>query len=304
MPSSGRKYLWAHHMVGNVSSLKHELRCASCCPKLTNRHTRTPKISGVAISCLLLMRVSTALRSTWAETIGRRTALPRGTPLQRLTARLSRCSCTYIFSSVPRSALNLPLMYYYPYCHILIFSSLDMTSLPCDNAAQAVTYAKLVSSYKSHPNQAFYQNKLLLTMFDGAYCTFGQGNVNAGWAYFRSQLAALSTPVYIMPSLFVDVETQTWYDGHFDWDNSWPSAGRDLDGSQDLADKAKLAQRGKGYMPGVSPAFFTYYAPSSYNKNWIYRSDDWLLATRLEQMIKQRASHDMAELISWNGESI
>ena len=164
-------------------------------------------------------------------------------------------------------------------------------------------YADLVASYKSHPNQAFYKNKLLLTLFDGAYCTYGQPNVNAGWTFFRSELAARGVTAYIMPSLFVDLEQQTWFDGHFDWDNSWPSAGTDLDGSQDLAAKSSLATRSKGYMPGVSPCFFTYYAPSSYNKNWIYRSDDWLLASRLEQMIKQRASHDMAELISWNGTS-
>lgn len=41
------------------------------------------------------------------------------------------------------------------------------------------------------------------------------------------------------------------------------------------------------------------------NKNWIYRSDDWLLATRFEQLIAQRSKFDMAQLISWNdfGES-
>lgn len=177
-----------------------------------------------------------------------------------------------------------------------------MTSFPCSTAAQAVQYATLVSSYRSHPNQAFYQNKLLLTLFDGAYCTFGQANVNAGWAYFRAQMTARNTPVYIMPSLFVDLAQHNWYDGHFDWDNSWPKAGQDLDGSRDVQAKAQMTARGKGYMPGISPNFFTYYSPQTYNKNWIYRSDDWLMASRFEQIIQQRASHDMAELITWNGE--
>ena len=63
-----------------------------------------------------------------------------------------------------------------------------------------------------------------------------------------------------------------------------------------------MTARGKGYMPGISPNFFTYYSPQTYNKNWIYRSDDWLMASRFEQIIQQRASHDMAELITWNGE--
>jgi glucan endo-1,3-alpha-glucosidase len=139
-----------------------------------------------------------------------------------------------------------------------------MTSFPCNTAAQAQQYAQLVSSYKSHPNQAFYQNKLLLTLFDGAYCTFGQPTVDAGWAYFRSQMTALNTPVYIMPSIFVGLEQQNWFDGHFDWDNSWPMEAEDLDGSQDIAAKAQMTARRKGYMPGISPNFFTYYAPQSY----------------------------------------
>lgn len=48
-----------------------------------------------------------------------------------------------------------------------------------------------------------------------------------------------------------------------------------------------------------------YYGVNSYNKNWIYRSDDWLLATRMEQIIAMRNKVDMVEIISWNdyGES-
>lgn len=33
------------------------------------------------------------------------------------------------------------------------------------------------------------------------------------------------------------------------------------------------------------------------NKDWIYRSDDWLLARRMEQIISMRNSFDMAEII-------
>lgn len=48
-----------------------------------------------------------------------------------------------------------------------------------------------------------------------------------------------------------------------------------------------------------------YYGVNSYNKNWIYRGDDWLLATRMEQIIAMRTKVDMVEIISWNdyGES-
>lgn len=48
-----------------------------------------------------------------------------------------------------------------------------------------------------------------------------------------------------------------------------------------------------------------YYGVNSYNKNWIYRGDDWLLARRMEQVIAMRNKVDMVEIISWNdyGES-
>lgn len=71
-------------------------------------------------------------------------------------------------------------------------------------------------------------------------------------------------------------------------------------------------------MPSISPLFFTYYGPNSYNKDWIYvsthcivksialtatqRSDDWLLARRFEQLIAMRTKIDMAEMVTWNGE--
>ncbi len=54
-------------------------------------------------------------------------------------------------------------------------------------------------------------------------------------------------------------------------------------------------------MPTASPAFFTYYSPQTYNKDWIYRSDNWLLATRWENIISFRNRTDLVELLTWNG---
>ena len=78
-------------------------------------------------------------------------------------------------------------------------------------------------------------------------------------------------------------------------------AGSDLDTSSDMSYMSGLGSS-LTYMPAVSPCFFTYYSPQTYNKDWIYRSDNWLLATRMEQLISMRASVEFAELISWNGE--
>lgn len=62
---------------------------------------------------------------------------------------------------------------------------------------------------------------------------------------------------------------------------------------------------GKGYMAAISPAFFTHFPPSGWNKNWIYRSDDWLYASRWEQVIGMRAQVQATEILTWNdyGES-
>lgn len=48
-----------------------------------------------------------------------------------------------------------------------------------------------------------------------------------------------------------------------------------------------------------------HYGPDTYNKNWIYRSDDWLLAERWELLINNRDSIPFVEIITWNdyGES-
>lgn len=54
-------------------------------------------------------------------------------------------------------------------------------------------------------------------------------------------------------------------------------------------------------MTAASPWFYTHY---SY-KNWFYGGDDWLLATRFEQLLAHRSQVDIVQVISWNdyGES-
>jgi len=58
-------------------------------------------------------------------------------------------------------------------------------------------------------------------------------------------------------------------------------------------------------MAAVSPWFFTHYGPDSWNKNWIYRGDDWLFVRRWEHLLAHRNAIDIVQVISWNdyGES-
>ena len=50
---------------------------------------------------------------------------------------------------------------------------------------------------------------------------------------------------------------------------------------------------------------FQHYGPNTYNKNFIYRGDNWLWATRWEMLIQNRASVSLVEVATWNdyGES-
>ena len=43
-----------------------------------------------------------------------------------------------------------------------------------------------------------------------------------------------------------------------------------------------------------------HYGPQLWNKNWIYRADDWLWATRWEHLVQQRDKVTFAQVISWN----
>lgn len=75
-------------------------------------------------------------------------------------------------------------------------------------------------------------------------------------------------------------------------------------------------------MAGVSPWFFTvcdllldycaslirnaqHYGKISYNKNFVFCGDDWLLARRWELLVKNRDKIAIAQIVTWNdyGES-
>ena len=56
-------------------------------------------------------------------------------------------------------------------------------SLPCGGTGDANLLRSYISNYASHPNQLFYQGKQVASTFSGSSCTFGQGDLNSGWAY-------------------------------------------------------------------------------------------------------------------------
>ena len=43
-----------------------------------------------------------------------------------------------------------------------------------------------------------------------------------------------------------------------------------------------------------------HYGPESYDKNFIFRADNWLLAGRWDMLVRDREQIDLVQVISWN----
>jgi glucan endo-1,3-alpha-glucosidase len=187
-------------------------------------------------------------------------------------------------------------------------SSFDFTSLTC-GSGDLGTITGYVVKYANNGAQAKYNGNVLVSTFSGDGCTWNTGDVYTGWTNFRNLLKGQNINIYLIPAIFsatsTFANTNSWMDGEFNWNSGWPvNTGSNLDFSGDTTYLNALNAAGKGYMAALSPAFFTYYGPPpSYNKDWIYRSDNWLLATRFEMLIANRNKFDMVEIISWNGAS-
>lgn len=221
-----------------------------------------------------------------------------------------------------------------------LFMSFDMTSLPCTTASDAATLRTYITTYATHPNQMLYNGRVMASSFSGETCTFGQGSVTSGWSTQFVQQLTGSSAVHFVPSFFVNPSQFNTYsgiiNGMFNWNSGWPiqvttsfvasipglvsdiSSGLSSSVSSLLSNyigsttpdetyiPSLAAMSGsQTYMAAVSPWFFTHYGPSTYNKNWIYLSDDHLYATRWESLINIRDQVDFVQVISWNdfGES-
>ncbi|KAI0916454.1 hypothetical protein AcV5_002948 [Taiwanofungus camphoratus] len=184
-----------------------------------------------------------------------------------------------------------------------LFISFDMTSLPCTSASDINILQYYINTYASHPNQQLYRGRVFTSAFAGESCTFGAATLNDGW------ISAVKTNVaatYFVPAFFVNpaiFPNLTVMDGGFNWNSGWPMGDYDIDFGPDESYISALD--GRSYMAAASPWFFTHYGPDSYNKNFIYRSDDWLWAERWELLVQNRTSVPFTEVVSWNdyGES-
>ncbi|KAF8910820.1 glycosyl hydrolase family 71-domain-containing protein [Mucidula mucida] len=107
---------------------------------------------------------------------------------------------------------------------------------------------------------------------------------------------SISFPLLSDPAVYLRMPC---IDGDFNWNGGWPLHSTRID------DHHLRHLGGKTFMAAVSPWFFTHYGPDTWNKNWVYRGDDWLFVRRWEQLIARRNDIDIVQVISWNdyGES-
>jgi glucan endo-1,3-alpha-glucosidase len=141
---------------------------------------------------------------------------------------------------------------------MLTSSSFDVSSLGCTTVAHANNLASIIATYANSTAQARYKNKVLVSTFAGEYCNFGQASVSAGWAYTKELMTNQSMPIYLMPAIFSDpsgFKDLDWLDGEFNWNGAWPMTAAPLTTASDEQYMSALGT--KGYMPAVSPAFFT-----------------------------------------------
>ncbi|KAI0316035.1 glycoside hydrolase [Amylostereum chailletii] len=211
-----------------------------------------------------------------------------------------------------------------------LFMSFDMSAMPCATEDDAAVLRKYITDYAQHPNQLIYKGRVYATTFAGQECKFGQGSVVTGWATQFSRHPDLTgmNRVYFVPGFFIDPATFPTYndviDGSINWNSAWPTsitaenvgglsqaqlddllAGTATDNSY-LSGLASMSNSSdKGYLPTVSPWFFTHYSPQTFNKNWVYYGDSHMYAKRWESLVSRRDQFDIVEVVTWNdfGES-
>ncbi|TRM68935.1 glycoside hydrolase family 71 protein [Schizophyllum amplum] len=194
------------------------------------------------------------------------------------------------------------------------FLSFDMSSIPAATPADVDFLCDYMSRLAHHPNMFRYHGRVVVSTFAGEGATFGCSSLDEAWLLVKRRLGEYA-PIFFMPAFFIDparYPSLSSMDGSFHWNGGWPlhlsptCHRREIEMPALDSDKHHLRHLGgRAYMAAVSPWFFTHYGADSWNKNWIYRGDDWLYVRRWEQIMSIRAQIDIVQVISWNdyGES-
>lgn len=116
------------------------------------------------------------------------------------------------------------------------------------------------------------------------------------------------TQIYFIPAFFQNPQDLIWrddVDAPFNWNGAWPMDNSTISSSNS---DQPFIHHAKPYMAAVSPWFYTHYGTTGdhpWNKNWIYRSDDNLYASRWTDILSASVNPEFVEILTWNdyGES-
>lgn len=168
-----------------------------------------------------------------------------------------------------------------------MFLSFDYLSMGVWNAGSVI--AK-INQYRSSPAQFHYQDKPLVSTFEGV------DNIG-DWASIKHATDCFFIPDWssLGPVGFARCLDIT--DGAFSW-NAWPEGAEDKKADAD-EEWVKMLGR-KAFMMPVSPWFYTNLP--SWGKNWLWRGDD-LWSHRWEDVV--RLQPPLVQILTWNdfGES-
>ncbi|CAL1711763.1 unnamed protein product [Somion occarium] len=197
-----------------------------------------------------------------------------------------------------------------------LFLSFDMASIPSGDRKDVALILGYLDRFARHPNYFVHASGIVVSTFAGQESFFGFPSLNEAWLHVKHAIEhCVKKPVHFIPSFFVDPRrypSLTCMNGYFHWNGGWPlhlapqSPRHEVHLPKLDSDQPHIAHLGRRtYMAAISPWFFTHYGRESWNKNWIYRSDDHLLIRRWEYLLSIRDDVDIVQFISWNdyGES-
>ncbi len=127
-----------------------------------------------------------------------------------------------------------------------------------------------ITKYSNEPSQYRYNGQPLVSTFEGY-------NNKDDWASIKQATGCFFVPSWTSGQSSFPLDK---VDGHFSWD-VWPHGPEHKTTSNDEAWKTIL--KGKPYMMGISPWFYT--NVPEWTKNWLFRGDD-LWYDRWQQIIE------------------
>ncbi|OJD22393.1 hypothetical protein ACJ73_06261 [Blastomyces percursus] len=149
---------------------------------------------------------------------------------------------------------------------------------------------KTINSHKNEPAQFKYENKPLVSTFEGV-------NNAHDWESIKPATGCFFMPSWTSLGPHGHERVRNIIDGVFSWD-AWPIGAQSKSTHTDEAYLSLLGD--KPYMMPVSPWFYT--SLPQWGKNWLWRGDN-LWYDRWQQVIQLQPA--MVQIISWNdyGES-